>query len=263
MMMKKMQQRRRRTQPPINVFVLGALLLINQSNAFAPSARAPLAGVRHHDRNNVRLEMSDEAKEETSNPLASLFNNFMQVNKEAAPIEVVETEEEKQKRLRRERLAEIEAGEIRRQERVAEDKFGYLFLFALQLLPLIGSDRFESILYFYGLAVTTVYLGGRQEVIDKPEKVSKDNALFAPIFASLSIGGLYALLKMGIDITAVYAIMVTIFGALAISGKYSSLVHERYHTTIILSKRNAHNNHSSILHLITQFACRYWGSNST
>ena len=54
--------------------------------------------------------------------------------------------------------AEIEAGEIRRQRRVSEDKFGYLFLFALQLLPLIGTDRALSILYFFGVAVTTVYL---------------------------------------------------------------------------------------------------------
>ncbi|KAL7528921.1 hypothetical protein ACHAXR_002701, partial [Thalassiosira sp. AJA248-18] len=131
--------------------------------------------------------------------------------------EPVETEEEKQKRLRLERLVEIEAGEVRRQARVAEDKFGYLFLFALQLLPLVGTDRLESVLYFFGVAVTTVYLGGRQEVIDKPEQVSKNNALYAPIGASFAIGGLYLLLKVGIDITSLYAIMVTIFGALAIS----------------------------------------------
>ena len=54
--------------------------------------------------------------------------------------------------------ADIEAGEIRRQRRVSEDKFGYLFLFALQLLPLIGTDRALSILYCFGVAVTTVYV---------------------------------------------------------------------------------------------------------
>ena len=67
------------------------------------------------------------------------------------------------------------------------------------------------------MAVTTVYLGGRQEVIDAPEKISKNNALYAPIEASLAIGGLYLLLKAGIDIPSFYAIMVTLFGALAIS----------------------------------------------
>lgn len=161
--------------------------------------------------------MSDGANEEDENFFASLFKNIVKNKNDALPIEPVETEEQKLKRLRIERLDEIEAGEVRRQERVSEDKFGYLFLFALQLLPLIGNDRVLSILYFFGVAVTTVYLGGRQEVIDTPERVSKDNALLAPIAASLSIGGLYLLLKAGIDITSFYAIFVTIFGALAIS----------------------------------------------
>jgi hypothetical protein len=106
----------------------------------------------------------------------SLFFN----NKQATIQQPIETEEEKQKRLKQERIIEIEAGELRRQQRVSEDKLGYLFLFALQFLPLLGSDRYLSIVYFFGLAVTTVYLGGRQEVIDKPEKVSKENALYAP-----------------------------------------------------------------------------------
>ena len=37
--------------------------------------------------------------------------------------------------------------------------------------------------------------------------------------ASLAIGGLYLLLKVGIDITSLYAVMVTLFGALSISGE--------------------------------------------
>lgn len=166
--------------------------------------------------------MSD-ARED--NFLASLIKNFVQneIDDVSMTMEAVETEDEKQQRLRVERLAEIEAGEVRRQARVAEDKFGYLFLFALQLLPLIGSDRVESVVYFFGVAVCTVYLGGRQEVIDRPERVSRENALYAPVGASLAIGGLYLLLKMGIDITSLYAIMVTVFGALAISGKWSLL----------------------------------------
>lgn len=93
--------------------------------------------------------------------------------------EKIETEEEKLRRLKLERLAEIEAGEVRRQQRVSEDKLGYLFLFLLQFLPLIGSDRVLSIAYFFGLAVTTVYLGGRQEVIDAPEKISQKIAIYA------------------------------------------------------------------------------------
>lgn len=193
--------------------------------AFTPISRRPaLEGPVHHrhgrarsnERGTARLDMSD-ARED--NFLASLIKNFMQneIDDVSMTMEAVETEDEKQQRLRVERLAEIEAGEVRRQARVAEDKFGYLFLFALQLLPLIGSDRVESVVYFFGVAVCTVYLGGRQEVIDRPERVSRENALYAPVGASLAIGGLYLLLKMGIDITSLYAIMVTVFGALAIS----------------------------------------------
>jgi len=148
----------------------------------------------------------------TSTARSLFFNNNQGIQKQP-----IETEEEKQKRLKLERLAEIEAGEIRRQQRISEDKLGYLFLFALQFLPLVGSDRYLSIAYFFGLAVTTVYLGGRQEVIDAPEKVTKQNALYAPVGASLAIGGLYFLLKNGLDPTSLYAVGVTIFGALCIS----------------------------------------------
>lgn len=119
--------------------------------------------------------------------------------------------------LRRERLAKIEEGEIRRTDRVTEDKYGYLFLFALQFLPLAGSNRAISIAYFFGLATLTVYLGGRQEVVDNPERISRDNALFAPVAASLALGGLYIVLKAGIDPTSLYAIIVTLFGAISLA----------------------------------------------
>ncbi len=198
-------------------------------------AFSPLTSSHHHHRQVapskqcgtiISTKLDGMSNDDNQNFMESLTKRFKQANnsdtdgnvffsqsKEAA----IETEKAKQKRLLR--IAEIESGELRRQTRVAEDKFAYLFLFSLQLLPLLGSNRIESIAYFFGMAVTTVYLGGRQEVIDKPEKVTKDNALYAPIGASLAIGGLYTLLKVGIDITSLYAILVTIFGALAISGE--------------------------------------------
>ena len=185
-----------------------------------------LEGMANADDDN---DETNDNNNNTNNFLTSLTKLFTQTNNDDKNIDssieaVIETEEDKQKRLRLERLTEIELGEQRRQARVDEDKFVYLFLFALQLLPLLGTDRIESIAYFFGVAVTTVYLGGRQEVIDKPEQVTKENALYAPIGASLAIGGLYTLLKVGIDITSLYAIMVTIFGALAISGKIPLLI---------------------------------------
>ena len=202
-------------------------ILPKLTETFAPTQRRQTSGIQFNDRGRIKhtnhdvLAMSngtnEGAKEGENNLLSSLFGNILQTN--IAAIDPIETPEEKLKRLRLERLSQIEEGELRRASRVAEDKYLYLFLFLLQLLPLIGSDRVESLVYFFGVAVTTVYPGGRQEVIDKPERVSRDNALYAPVGASLAIGGLYALLKVGIDITAVYAVMVTLFGALAISGE--------------------------------------------
>mmetsp|Transcript_6868 Transcript_6868/g.14561 ORF Transcript_6868/g.14561 Transcript_6868/m.14561 type:complete len:432 (+) Transcript_6868:3-1298(+) len=178
--------------------------------AFAPPPR-----LMSHHRPTLRPQMpglsmqSDDAKGDDF--FSSLFRTIQQ------PRTQVETEEERLRRLRRERLAKIEAGEVRRANRVSEDKFAYALIFALQFMPLLGNGRLESLVYFYGVAVTTVYLGGRQETIEQAERVSKDNALFAPVFASASIGGLYLLLKNGIDITALYAVVVTLFGAISIS----------------------------------------------
>ncbi|KAL9178974.1 hypothetical protein ACHAXT_011947 [Thalassiosira profunda] len=183
------------------------------THSFAPAAQRPRARATLHP-----LSAADGAPTEEGNFFSALLQKVLPTQQPSLVEDVpIETEEEKLRRLRRERLAKIEAGEVRRTQRAAEDKYLYLFLFALQLLPLAGTDRIESVLYFFGVAVTTVYLGGRQEVIEKPESVTRENALYAPIGASLAIGGLYALLKVGIDITALYAVMVTIFGALAIS----------------------------------------------
>merc|ERR1719296_411305 len=127
-----------------------------------------------------------------------------------------ETEEERLMRLKREELERLELNEQERTIQVQKDKFPYFVLFALQFLPLVGNDRILSVLYFWGVAVTTVYLGGRQITLEE-ERVSKQNALGAPIGASLSIGLLYVLIKNGVDIGALYAIGVSLFGALAIS----------------------------------------------
>jgi len=227
---------------PCHTILSICVILLSGTHAFTSSPRR--SAVASHHRHDVSttwnmffkeqtaekeldltdaLDVPENSNDATTNLFGLFMQNFMQQiqgndgNTRQQQITVVETEEEKQKRLRQERLAEIEEGEVRRQQRVSEDKFGYLFLFALQLLPLVGSDRVESILYFLGVAVTTVYLGGRQEVIDKPEQVSQKNALYAPIGASFAIGGLYLLLKVGIDPTSLYAVAITIFGALAIS----------------------------------------------
>ena len=161
---------------------------------------------------------------DNNNFFTSLFNSSEEEEGE-------EDKKQKERQLRIQNLNMIEAGEKRRQQRVYEDKFLYLFIFALQFLPLCGNNRYLSIAYFFSMAVTTVYLGGRQEVIEKAEQVSRSNALYAPIGASLAIGGLYLLLKVGIDVTSFYAVLVSIFGTLAIAGERHILM---YSYTLLL-----------------------------
>jgi minor histocompatibility antigen H13 len=207
--------------------LLGSFLLTgyafhtpSRSVAYLASARTLFPGSKQTSISDD-VEANDGAVQESPNAFVSFMNSLVpQSNNDAASTKTqppLETEEEKLKRLKVERLAEIEAGEVRRQQRVSEDKLGYLFLFLLQFLPLLGSNRVISIIYFFGLAVTTVYLGGRQEVIDVPQKISRKSAIYAPLFASVSIGVLYFLLKIGIDPTSLYAIGVTLFGVLAVS----------------------------------------------
>ena len=145
-----------------------------------------------------------------------------------SPPKTIETEAERQRRLRRERRSLLSERETLRALRVRSDALPYLTLLALQFLPLlstnlgfaiVGGGRSEALLYFFGTAVLTVYVGGRQVPLlpDDQEPVSLESAAFAPIFASVSIAILYALLKFGIDPTRIYALAVTLFGALAVS----------------------------------------------
>lgn len=147
------------------------------------------------------------------NPVSNFLNKIFKDQ----PLKVLETDEERERRLELEKRAELAAAEVLRQEQVKEDALPYLFLFSLQFLPLLGSDRIEGIIYFLGVAVTTVYIGGRQITIDEAERVTKGSALAAPIGASVALGFIYLLIKTGIDPTSLYAVAVTLFGALAIS----------------------------------------------
>ena len=176
-------------------------------------------GTQHHVK-EYRGITSVSAQSSDSDSGTNPFFNFlgglnMQGNTKGSL--AVETEEEKKIRLELEKRAELALAEERRQERVKEDALPYLFLFGLQFLPLVGTDKIESVIYFLGVAITTVYLGGRQETIDEAERISQQNALAAPIGASVALASVYFLLKFGIDPTTLYAIAVSLFGALAIS----------------------------------------------
>lgn len=175
-----------------------------------------LSSIKHiTSRLNANTKGSDNAIEEKPS-FTSFFTNISNIFPSNNNNNKIESEEERLMRLKREELEKLELNEQERTIQVQKDKLPYLFLFALQFLPLIGTDRILSVLYFWGVAVSTVYVGGRQITLDE-ERVTKENALGAPIGASISIGVLYLLIKNGLDPTALYAIAVSLFGALAIS----------------------------------------------
>eukprot|EP00587_Corethron_hystrix_P004966 CAMPEP_0113312650 /NCGR_PEP_ID=MMETSP0010_2-20120614/9402_1 /TAXON_ID=216773 ORGANISM="Corethron hystrix, Strain 308" /NCGR_SAMPLE_ID=MMETSP0010_2 /ASSEMBLY_ACC=CAM_ASM_000155 /LENGTH=414 /DNA_ID=CAMNT_0000168531 /DNA_START=208 /DNA_END=1452 /DNA_ORIENTATION=+ /assembly_acc=CAM_ASM_000155 len=127
-------------------------------------------------------------------------------------------------RVRVERGAFIDAGEKIRTERVSEDAVPYLILAAVQFLPFLSTDKYAGAIYFITMAVMTVYVGGRQYAIDGGERVEKQNALYAPIGASVALFLLYGLLKFGIDPTIVYSSVAALFGALAVGDQFTPLL---------------------------------------
>jgi len=161
------------------------------------------------------VDDDDNKDEDDKNPWTAFVRSILPTNKSTV---VVETEEERRVRLLRERRAFLAEGELLRQARVKEDRWAYLVLGALQFLPWLGTDRPYSLAYFLGVAVLTVYVGGRQLTLVPPERVTKENALAAPVGASVSIGLLYVLIKYGIfDPSTLYAVAVSIFGVLCVS----------------------------------------------
>ena len=76
------------------------------------------------------------------------------------------------------------------------------FLPALDLSGIEGAAASARIGFVFSIAVGTVYLGCRRQDMqqDDVSSVSLENAAFAPVFASLSLGGLYLLIRYtGLD----------------------------------------------------------------
>lgn len=174
--------------------------------------------------NNINSTRSNDDK--NYNMINSFFSNIGSAIKLSTTVQQKQkqqqlTKEEKEKELlriqKRNILLELEMKEKERAQQVKKDAIPYILLLLLQFTPLLGNDRIISVLYFFGVAVCTVYVGGRQVTIEESEIVKKENALAAPIGASLSIGFLYVLIKMGLDPGILYAIAVSIIGALSIS----------------------------------------------
>lgn len=210
----------------VSGFVPPSHIASSRANTLAFSGKDIISNNNHHQKSAflhrlASTQNGDEVVVNKNSPatLDLMFKNFLQNLPQFSKEE--ETEEQRIKRLKMELREQLELCEVRRQEQVRKDSAVYLALFGLQFLPLIGHERGFSIIYFLGLAIGTVYLGGRQETITldgaPDQTVTKESALYAPIGASVAIGGLYILIKNGFDPTTFYAVFVSLFGALAIS----------------------------------------------
>ncbi|CAN0066087.1 unnamed protein product [Pylaiella littoralis] len=102
---------------------------------------------------------------------------------------------------------------------IEEDKNVFIGLFVLQLLPsLLIGYKFASFVYFGLLAVSTVYLGAkRQDIPDEARNpITMQQALGAPIAASASLFGVFAILKYtDISVGVAYQLLTTFLAVLA------------------------------------------------
>ena len=95
---------------------------------------------------------------------------------------------------------------------IRRDAAAYLGLLALGLVPAIdfssvGGASIPRLAYFLTLAIGTVYLGSKRQDKEGEEvaPVGLSNAALAPVFASISLGGLYLLIKYtGLDAGAIF-----------------------------------------------------------
>ncbi|CAM9108957.1 unnamed protein product, partial [Phaeothamnion confervicola] len=103
---------------------------------------------------------------------------------------------------------------------------GYLTLAALQFLPLASVSRAAGLTYFGTMALLTVYLGSkRQDLPAMRSAISGRQAALAPIFSSVSLFGLYALLKYTkIDPSTFYQYLTTLFAVTSVASVGSSVL---------------------------------------
>ena len=109
-------------------------------------------------------------------------------------------------------------------EIVQRDLVGYASLLALGAVPavdwvsLIGPDAVNParLAYFSLIAVGTVYLGVKRQDIGEASPIDGKSAALAPVFASVTLGGLYLIIKYtGLNPGALYQFFACLFALLA------------------------------------------------
>jgi len=91
---------------------------------------------------------------------------------------------------------------------------------AIDWAGLGGSDLVNGarLFYFTAVAIGTVYLGVQRQDLGEASPISQQSAAIAPIFASITLGGLYLLVKYtGFNPGALYQFFACLFALLATS----------------------------------------------
>ena len=101
---------------------------------------------------------------------------------------------------------------------VAADKLAHGAVLAVQAAPLfLGGERVASLAYFWTTACLAVYLGGVRPKPDEVAELSLKSAALAPVISSISLGGLYLILKYTeFDPGYVYRLFTCLFAFLSV-----------------------------------------------
>jgi len=107
-------------------------------------------------------------------------------------------------------------------EIVQRDLVGYASLLALGVVPAVdwGPDAVNParLAYFSLVAVGTLYLGVQRQDIGEASPIDGKSAALAPVFASVTLGGLYLVIKYtGLNPGGLYQFFACLFALLAAS----------------------------------------------
>ena len=98
---------------------------------------------------------------------------------------------------------------------MAADPGAYALAVAAQAIPVVAQDKVSHYAFFLGLSTLTVYLASRAPSLAPPEeKITFKQALIAPVAASVSLGGLYAVITiLKVDPSFGYRLLTSLFAS--------------------------------------------------
>ncbi|KAJ1457771.1 signal peptide peptidase-domain-containing protein [Pelagophyceae sp. CCMP2097] len=104
------------------------------------------------------------------------------------------------------------------QNPIVADLPAYAAAVSVQAIPVLFDDKAAHYVFFLSLATLTVYLSARAPTLVPPETkpLTLEAALLAPVFASASLGALYACITvLHVDPSQVYRVLTSAFATVA------------------------------------------------